>query len=167
VANFSWREQNWSGLLADTVDSCTVAVVTHQCLELRGVTWESICQNSKTLAATYRNQCTVLETAVIVNEEAGVPKGLTLNNKRWKIHCLQQGAVFDLGDSGRLKYLDHFYHCRGALVKWDKESVLKGATQIFREKYLKMQRSPCHWEQVLCLEWPTESIPVHVTSSRL
>ena len=44
AATFPYRDQHWAGLLSDTIDSCTVAIMTPYCLVFKDVRGTSTCQ---------------------------------------------------------------------------------------------------------------------------
>lgn len=174
-----YGEQRWVGLLGDTVDSCTVAVVTEACLGFKrlGLAWASDCQycqgsskgshegRSQT-SEQQKMQFSILETAVAVNKDATVPKGLVLDETkaRWEYTKLTRGGVFDLGESGRLSMLCLFHHSRGVLMKWYPAHFGSELAAAFREIQLKRSRKPCHRELILCGDCDEEPILVHITS---
>jgi hypothetical protein len=76
----------------------------------------------------------------------------------WIVEGLRGGAVFDLGDSGRLVFIQPFNRRGGALMAWESCSKVNNVVQAFRERVLKTSRSPHHFEKVNepeHLKWPT------------
>lgn len=180
TATFNYWDQHWVGLLKDTISSCAFAVLTPQCLVMADLDLVSECQNQHRGAMTgvssqanltthsfYRNHHSVFETAVIINNEAEIPKGLKYDGKRWKINRLQLDDEFDLGESGRVRFIRPISSLRsgrskGALMRWSPNSLGREAIQQLRERVLKLPRSPCHREQVLDENHVTKSLQVHI-----
>ncbi|KAL4861747.1 hypothetical protein BDV12DRAFT_179827, partial [Aspergillus spectabilis] len=166
---FPHESTRWSGLLLDTIDSCTVAVVTDQCLVLRarrrsekfGCKNNPINPFTEDDATRKRKTQSLLETALCVNNKAHIPCSLyQTSTGRWN---LERGAEFNLGASGRLRFLGPVYGTRGLLMKWSAPGATSGAIQWFRERVMKSGPKPYHWERIddfLGLE----SIQVHVIS---
>ncbi|KAL4755606.1 uncharacterized protein BDW70DRAFT_165323 [Aspergillus foveolatus] len=167
---FPHESTKWSGLLIDTINSCTVAVVTDQCLVLRTrrCSEKFGCKNNP--LNPYNKDDTVqkpkpqslLETALCVNDKAHIPCSLhKTSGGRWD---LKRGAEFDLGASGRLRFLGPVHGTRGLLMKWSAPGAAFGITQWFRERLMKGGPMPYHWERIddfLGLE----SVQVHFISS--
>jgi hypothetical protein len=165
------KQQNWAGLLKDTVETCSFGIFTTVCWEFKpsATMRQSMCQSSSSSErSSPRDLRPVLETALVINEEAKLPKALELNEvtRRWKIHHLENGATFDLGNCGRIKYLSHFGHRRRALVSWDSPRIFKSPLSSVLESL--DYPSKHHYELGLmsCEPWPTEHIPIYVTSQK-
>jgi hypothetical protein len=154
-AVFPHESSRWSGLLLDTIDSCTVAVVSTQCLTL-GSKQRSRrfgCKTAtQTAARTNQKTHSILETVLCVNDKAQIPCPLPRTSSgRWD---LPEGAEFDLGASGRLKFLGHAHGARGLLMKWSAPSAASSAIEWFYERVKKRGPRPYHWEQVDNLAGP-------------
>jgi hypothetical protein len=179
---FPHNSSQWSGLLLDTVDSCTVATVTERCLIIKSRSSTFGCKNLLCKCPTggkHSSSCThhrgeryqrqedqlsLLETAMLINTEARMPKALCSNGNQWCFSDLEEGAEFDLGASGRLKFIGPVSHSRGVMMKWAAPTTATAAIQWLQERILRNGRRPCHWEQVLDEEWDTEPVQIHVIS---
>lgn len=159
--------RKWSGLLTDTTKSCAVAVMAPDCLQFRSnLLWASNCNAiSKDHENSPKSQFSVLETAVVVNSNARIPKKLIRDGNRWTVERLRLNDGFDLGESGSLKVLGVFHQSRGLMTRWAASTFGKEMTEAFRERILKKNTTPYSWEQVLCEEeCSIEPINVHVAS---
>ncbi|KAL3473337.1 hypothetical protein BJX99DRAFT_233782 [Aspergillus californicus] len=171
-ALFPHSSSQWSGLLKDTTTSCTVAVVTDQCLIVNAKRCPKFgCQSTtacnptptKELTKNSTKPETVFQTAMVVNHKASCPLPQA-DTGGWDNLALDKGAEFDLGDSGRLKFLGHVYRARGLLMKWSSPGVAAGAVQWLQEHVMKNGPRPYHREQVLD-DWPgPKPIQIHVVS---
>jgi hypothetical protein len=176
LASFPYSEQHWAGLLSDTANSCSVAVVTEKCLGFKNpaLAWASSCQhhcgsprsqNSST-QSLHQNQFGILETAISINRDAILPRGLLLNEEqlKWGYKHLERKAVFDLGDSGRLKLVNLFHHSKGLFMRWQGAHFGKEYTEAYRKKIAKKPEKPVHRELILSGDYEEDPIQVHVTS---
>jgi hypothetical protein len=174
VTLFPFRNQRWVGMLADTIDSGSVAICTEKCLELRQLPWLSSCRNppqprldssSEHREDDYHDLVTVLETSIQINKDAQLPRGLQQRRDHsWSLMKLPQGVEFDLGDSGKLVFVRYFKRCKGCLMKWEASSKISNVVQDIRERVLKSTRRSCHFEKVDSLDWPEAAIRVYVRS---
>ncbi|KAL4904186.1 hypothetical protein BDW74DRAFT_32814 [Aspergillus multicolor] len=170
TATFPHASSQWSGLLLDTIQSCAVAVVTEKCLIMskRRATRYG-CQNAHCVQAdevSSKNKLpSLFETAMFVNLHARLPCPLRQNSAgRWDLSTIDKGAEFDLGASGKLKFLGPVYGTRGLLMKWSSPGTTPNAKQWVQERLLKAAPKPFHRELVLD-DGPAESsIQIHVIS---
>jgi hypothetical protein len=165
------KQQHWAGVLKDTVETCSFGIFTTVCWEFKPTAsmWESTCQSSSSSAQNPPiDQRPVLETALVINEEAKMPRGLELNDitRRWKIHRLENRATFDLGKCGRIKYLFHFGHRRRALVSWDSPSIFESPLSSVLESLDHPLKHHYELGLMSCEPWPTEHISIYVTSQK-
>jgi hypothetical protein len=158
--------RRWAGILGDTIESCAVVILTPDCLQFkRNVEWASNCHSiSDEDGEEGQGQSTVLETAMVVNGKAKIPKRLVLEERRWSVEQLRPNDGFDLGDSGLLKVLGLFHRTRGVMMRWTSAHMGREMTESFRERILKKNRRPCNWERVMCTEETVEPILIHVAS---
>jgi hypothetical protein len=147
-ACFSNITQKWAGLLQDTPDSAAVGIVVPECLEFlcRFTEWESKCQNSK-IHDTRFGRCSILESQLAINDLASIPKGMKVENDIWNIRKLKRQSVFNLGDSGQLKFLWHSSE-KCALMKWEPTSFHEAGTRI-ADAILKRPHAENHKENVV------------------
>jgi hypothetical protein len=158
----------WAGLLGDTIQSCAVVVLVTDCLYFKkSVEWASNCHHTSTTDQEEnpnQGKFSVLETAIVVNGKAKIPKRLVLEDERWSVEKLRPNDGFDLGESGLLKVLSLFHRIRGVMTRWTSAHLGREVTETFRQKVLKKNRRPCNWERVMCTEESVGPITVHVAS---
>lgn len=132
----------WTGLLSDTSDSCTVAIITQECLIMKH-SRDFGCQGQ-----LYSASPSVLETAMLVNPRA-LKKDTKLAQGISSTLDIEKEETFDLGSSGQLKYVRPISRSRGGiLMDWLHRSALAGLKDSLRESILKKSPSPCHSEQM-------------------
>jgi hypothetical protein len=105
IVSFRVADHEWAGLLTDTLTTCSLAIVTHTCLE---------CSTAPT---RHRPEVpvgkpTVFETKLVINPEARLPTGLEALAKtteylseRQISSRLRRGDTFDIKDHGRVRVL--------------------------------------------------------------
>lgn len=176
-ATFSHGRYNWTGLLTDTINSCTVAVVTDKCLVIERLAEASRCQssyrqeqdhfstNSKNQEIWIDTNFPVLETAIVVNPSAPVSQGMQVevNANGKETFWLHKNAEFDLGDSGRLKVVRCFCRSKGILMKWASETPTAEILQSIRQSFFRSEPRPCHWERIINEPCKIEPLAVHIT----
>lgn len=167
-ATFPKRDQTWAGLLKDTVESCTVGVVTPYCLEFANDRWPSLCRSTENSGLL---QCPrgsgILETAMLINEKAHIPQTLKKSvisgsKPRWIIqHLPAYTTIFDLGESGRLAFLSCCDGGMRAIMTWKSPNAFRRLQErVVEEGGGRLH----HWERVLDISSPTDPINIYVTS---
>ena len=162
--------QNWAGLLKDTVESCALGITTPDCLEFTHDRWPSLCQSSRLNGVTPSQQqiCRVLETALLINERASIPavlKKCTENGSksRWTIlNDATPTALFDLGESGRLSLLCRCDEGVRAIMAWKSPSTFGRIQEKMKEDRGGHSH---HWELVLDISSRMDPISIYVTSA--
>ena len=85
------NSHSWTGFLADSETKCTMAVISGRCLQT-DYKYAACCQ-TKDLNTGHLGY-PVLETALVINEDAPMPKGLELrytgNEKVWSLASLNK-----------------------------------------------------------------------------
>lgn len=177
---FPWSDFYWIGLLTDTADSFAVAVVSDKCLEFRA---------EYSILVTYqckrRNTHSLLETSLVMNDEAKMPPGLirkSLNHagdnedlSQWSTTRLQSGNKIDLGENGyltRLKRVKETYKHTGLIMEWAAPTSSRfptkdGAKKIIQDTVLKEPRDKSHWELFRNLPCRTQAVSIHHFSFEL
>jgi hypothetical protein len=181
---FPWSDFYWTGLLTNTADSFAVAVVSDKCLEFRA--------EYSILDATYqckhRNTHSLLETSLVMNDEAKMPPGLirkSLNHaggnedlSQWSTTRPQSGNKIDLGETGylklvtRLKRVKDTYKHTGLIMEWAAPTSSRFPTKdeakkIIQDTVLKVPRGKSHWELVTNLPCRTQAVSIHHFSFEL
>ncbi len=147
----------WTGLLTDSPETCTFAIVTDSCLELyRG---DPACQDVYE-APSY---CSVLETSVVINQFAPLPNR---ERREHHGHPVPKGFKFDLGNAGRLKVLRNLRS--GVVVDWSKTRLpAKRAVQTwFRSGKIKLGTAKWHNELVSWHDLENQIVDVLVVSDK-
>lgn len=153
---------SWTGFLKDTELSCTMAILTLNCLELVRPSGSSFtqCDNGQ---ISWDSGVHFLETALVVNRKAPVPKGLTRTKSCpcgekacWDLQCLGHRDKFWLGSLGEITLIrpsesdrsaDHVGHSQ-ILARWER-TLGTEFRNMFEEANLNILRGspkPHHWE---------------------
>lgn len=157
---YPYKIHNWTGLLADSPDTCTVAVATEDCLTLSRIGLR--CQGNHPPPAEY----SVLQTALVINQYDPLPDW---HSQKRVVAAMRKGDVFELRDHGRFEVIRPLGNGDGLLVSWDKSRFpLKKAKQIFKRGKIKVPRDTSHYElqRYKDFEEKPQWIPVHVVSNR-
>jgi len=147
----------WTGLLADSPVTCTLAIVTDKCLEIsRG---DAACQ------AKYvpPSSCSVLETSILINPSAS----LSQCERQERKDCpLPKGFKLDLGNVGGLKVLRNIRN--GVVVDWSKSRLpaVRAVKSWLRSGKVKLGKAKWHNELVSWLDRNDEKVTVLVVSDK-
>ena len=142
---------SWAGILKDTELSCTMAVLSQKCLEFRDI-YGSKCRNSWALNLGDR----LLETALVINRKALLPKGLRRNHpcscgakSCWDTESLKPRDTFSLGHLGNIAVLARVGHSQ-ILAVWEMMLSIgfRNAFEIVNRNILKGSPKPHHWEAI-------------------
>jgi uncharacterized protein DUF6590 len=158
-ACFSNIAQKWAGMLQDTPDSAAVGIVVPECLEFicRFTEWESKCRNTM-MHDTRFTRCSVLESQLAINDLASIPRGMKVESDTWNIGKLKRQSVFNLGDSGQLKFFWHSAE-KCALMKWESPGLLEAGSRI-ADAILSRPHPEHHRENVVDEKMVTRPIPI-------
>lgn len=162
------NSHSWTGFLADSETKCTMAVISGRCLQT-DYKYAACCQ-TKDLNTGHLGY-PVLETALVINEDAPMPKGLELryagNEKhkqlpRWSFSRVPRGEKFVL-PSGRLKVIEPFARTR-LLVEWE-AGMFKKIHEVHQSMVRSVGKDPLHhWELRDEEDWPNKPIPLFILS---
>ena len=158
---------SWTGLLHDTEDMCSMAIMSGKCLH---TDYKDASTCSLQQPQPGRPNSTILETAVMINDTAPRPRGLERkvtengHNKqaRWSISQVPRDEKFVL-ESCRLRVIECFARTR-LLVQW--EAGVKNKIHNARQQIARTigKETLHHWELKSEEDWPTKPIPVFVVS---
>jgi len=157
---YSHRTHNWTGLLADSPDTCTVAVATEDCLTLRRIGLH--CQSNHPPPAEY----SVFQTALVINQLDPLPSA---RSRARAVAAMRKGDVFELGDHGCFEVIRPLRNGDGLLVFWDKSRFpAKKVKKIFKRGKIKVPIDAAHYELLRYKDFEEKPqwIPVHVVSNR-
>jgi hypothetical protein len=177
------NSHSWTGFLADSETKCTMAVISGRCLQT-DYKYAACCQ-TKDLNTGHLGY-PVLETALVINEDAPMPKGLRYagNEKVWSLHSpnkyspnsriqhkqlprwsfsrVPRGEKFVLS-SGRLKVIEPFARTR-LLVEWE-AGMFKKIHEVRQSMVRSVGKDPLHhWELKDEEDWPKKPIPLFILS---
>lgn len=158
----------WTGFLADSERKCTMAIMSGKCLQT-DYKYAACCQTKDPNASHLGFP--VLETALVVNENASMPKGLELRYSgcekhkqlpRWSFSRVPRGEKFILS-SGRLRVIEPFARTR-LLVEWE-AGVFKKIHEVRQSMVRSVGKDPLHhWELKDEEDWPNKPIPIFILS---
>lgn len=161
---------SWTGMLKDTELSCTMIILSQNCLELESrVRYGSRCGNS--FAPGSKNS--LLETALVINGMAKLPKGLTRRKPCacgakvcWDIRGLKSGDTFSLGHPGQIIVQYDIGHSQ-ILATWEMtfSTGLRNAFEIVNRNILKGSPKPHHWEAIDCNDRKRRPRPIGILLS--
>lgn len=140
---------SWTGMLKDIELSCTMTILSQNCLK-RGVENGSKCRKSSALGSGNP----LLETALVINRNAALPKGLTRRKPCacgatvcWDTIELKSGDTFSLGHPGQIIVQYNIGHSQ-ILATWEMtlSTGFRNAFEIVNRNILKGSPKPHHWE---------------------
>lgn len=144
---------SWTGVLKDTECSCTMAVLSTSCLgntkPFSRLNPISDCRKENS------NGYTLLETALVINRKAHLPKRLSYSkdcecgSKRcWDTHKLETGDDLSLGQLGKVVVRESSDNHAQILACWEKGvgTEIRRARDVARVNILKESPMPHHWE---------------------
>ncbi|KAI9828226.1 MAG: hypothetical protein M1819_004580 [Sarea resinae] len=152
LAVFYRSSHSWTGMLNDTREICTMAILTETCLELPHCSGANVCgapfplHCSPSVRRTQGNP--ILETYLEINEQAPMPPRLRRSARRrnhWDTSELSSDARFPLRN-GRLGVLRPLRHGK-VLMEWMATNPkVQEAKEMWRQGFLGRPLEPCHWE---------------------
>ena len=105
-AKLSRSEHTWTGLLKDSLHSCTLGVLEKGCL----VSTYSDGRDCESLEMPNLTGYSMFETNIIVNERI-LPDGIRRRrNETWDVSKISPGCSFPLGDQGKLVVMAPLSH---------------------------------------------------------
>jgi hypothetical protein len=136
VVTLHESEHTWIGFLADSTESCTMAVIEDICLEVDDSVWNGRrCLATSVMGGVTRKRRrgnSVLETAVQINEEAlkneGLDKIIPAEGKDfWSTSHIKRGSCFSLGERGKITISTVPYSVSGCPAgRWTTSSTAVG-----------------------------------------
>ena len=157
---YPYNTHKWTGLLADSPDTCTVAVATEDCLTLGRIGLH--CQDNHHPPA----EDSVLQTAMVINQMDPLPGW---RSRERAVAQMRKGDVFELRDHGCFEVIRPLGNGDGLLVFWSKPRFqMKMDKQIFKRGRIKVPIDAAHYELLRYKDFEEKPqwIPVHVVSSR-
>jgi hypothetical protein len=105
------EDYGWTGVLRDSQDRFSMAVVSAKCLEFDAKStaaredWSSHCRKVQP-----NHNHSVLESMLYINEQAELPKGLAKTydedgHGSWKLEALELNGAFEMGDGDNLVFM--------------------------------------------------------------
>jgi hypothetical protein len=165
---------SWTSFLRDDVDKCTFGIMSGKCL-VSDCKLTAACQARR--PQSMRFGYSVLETALIVNKYAPLPRGLEEKRHnserkekhyvRWSLSNVKRGEKFMLRE-GRLEVIEPFARTR-LLVQWESgvARMLHEAKQGIFSRVASVAGSHVeryHWELREDDEWEAKPVPLFILS---
>jgi hypothetical protein len=157
---YPYKTHNWTGVLADSPDTCTVAVATDDCLTLKRIGLH--CQCNHPPPAEY----SVLQTAMVINQFDPVPGW---RSRERGVAAMRKDDVFELRDHGCFEVIRPLGNGDGLLVFWNKPRFqIKKVKKFFKRGKIKVPVDAAHYELLRYKDFEEKQqwIPVHVVSNR-
>lgn len=159
----------WTGILADSPDTCTFAIVTNVCLEL--LDGDPACRDEYTASSSW----SVLETSIVINPLAPLPtasdtikqrRGAGRKSIRKTLVALPKGYKFNLGEVGTLKKLRGVG--MGVVVDWSHTLVppARAVKTFFRTGMIKIGSANWHHELILWDDRKERNLHVLIVSDK-
>lgn len=144
---------SWTGILKNNEFSCSMAVLSTSCLSL--IPSYSRCFPVSDCREERSDGYTLMETALVINRDARVPKGLSYSrecgcgSKRcWDTHKLEKNDCLSLGQLGEIVVLESSDDHTPILARWKAgvATELRIMRDEVRANISKGSPSPHHWE---------------------
>jgi len=157
---YPYRTHNWTGLLADSPDTCTVAVATDDCLTLRRIGLH--CQSDHLPPAEH----SVLQTTLVINQYDPLPGW---RSRGREIAAMRKGDILELRDHGCFHVIRPLGNGDDLLVSWEKSRFLTDKVKkFFKKGRIKVPMDTAHYELLRHKDFEEKPqwIPIHVVSNR-